>query len=150
MFIMMLLWFVFVGSSGAISFSKKSDMPYTCAFIQELYRFRIVGPLSLIHKASENTQLGKWIIPKGTKVGLQRFSLTSKIKAPFLAKHNKSAYIKITQEIMQKHKEPSLPSRCIKLQEKFKGGWEGEEVAPPFALVLPNQMWLILHDTDWT
>ena len=43
-------------------------MPYTCAFVEELFRFRTITPLALIHKTDENAQLGKWIIPKGTRV----------------------------------------------------------------------------------
>ena len=43
-------------------------MPYTCAFVEELFRFRTIVPLTLIHKTDENAQLAEWIIPKGTSV----------------------------------------------------------------------------------
>jgi len=59
---------IFIGISGDISYTKKSKLPYTCAFVQELYRFRTVAPLVVAHKAIENTEIGKWKIPKGTKV----------------------------------------------------------------------------------
>ena len=56
------------GSSGTISYSKKSDMPFSCAFVQEVFRYRPIAPIGLPHKLSERTQFGKWIIPKGTQV----------------------------------------------------------------------------------
>ena len=59
---------MFLGYSGSISYEKKSEMPYTCAFMQELFRYRAVAPLGLTHKVTETSQIGKWIIPKGTKV----------------------------------------------------------------------------------
>ena len=43
-------------------------MPYTNAFIQELYRFRTLAPLGGPHKANANTELDGYIIPKGTQV----------------------------------------------------------------------------------
>ena len=57
-----------LGSSGTISYSKKSDMPFSCAFVQEVFRFRPVAPISLPHKLSEKTKFREWIIPKGTQV----------------------------------------------------------------------------------
>ena len=43
-------------------------MPYTYAFMEELFRFRPVGPIGLYHCSTEDTQLGKYAIPKGTLV----------------------------------------------------------------------------------
>ena len=60
--------FVHAGSSGSISMSKKSDMPYTCAFIQELMRFRTIAPLSVPHKTNADVNLDGHFIPRETVV----------------------------------------------------------------------------------
>ena len=56
------------GPKDRITYSKKSDMPYTNAFIQELYRYRIIAPIGVPHKTTENTELMGYFIPKNTKV----------------------------------------------------------------------------------
>ena len=48
--------------------SKKLEMPYTCAFINELMRFRTVAPLGLPHKATADFYLDGYFIPEGTQV----------------------------------------------------------------------------------
>ena len=47
---------------------KKSEMPYTNAFIQELTRFRTLGPLSVKHKTNADVNLDGYFIPEGTGV----------------------------------------------------------------------------------
>jgi len=46
----------------------KSDMPYTCAFIEELYRFRTLVPLDAPHKTTEDATLCGYSIPKEVQV----------------------------------------------------------------------------------
>jgi len=48
--------------------SHKSEMPYTCAFIEELYRFRTLVPLTVPHKTTEDVTLYGYRIPKGVQV----------------------------------------------------------------------------------
>ena len=50
--------------------SKKSEMPYTCAFLQEVFRFRTLTPLALPHKLTNDTVFEGFFLPKGTKVSL--------------------------------------------------------------------------------
>ena len=58
----------FAGSSGRISMQHKRDMPYTQAFMNEVYRWRTLAPIGLTHKMTENTYFQGYFIPKGTKV----------------------------------------------------------------------------------
>ena len=48
--------------------AHKSDMPYTNAFMQEVYRYRTLAPLGLPHKANADTELNGYVVPKGTQV----------------------------------------------------------------------------------
>ena len=50
--------------------SKKNEMPYACAFIQELMRFRTLAPFGLPHKANADVNVEGCIIPEGTTVTL--------------------------------------------------------------------------------
>ena len=50
--------------------SKKSEMPYTCAFLQELLRYRTLSPLTLPHQLVEDVKHDEYIIPKGTVVSI--------------------------------------------------------------------------------
>lgn len=43
-------------------------MPYTLAFMEEVFRFKTLVPLGVQHSASEDAQLGDYFIPKGTMV----------------------------------------------------------------------------------
>ena len=51
--------------------SHKADMSYTCAFIEELYRFRTLGPLGVPHKTNEDAALLGYKIPKGVQVWIK-------------------------------------------------------------------------------
>ncbi|CAK8694869.1 unnamed protein product [Clavelina lepadiformis] len=57
-----------IGSEGTASMSHQSSMPYTCAFIHELMRYRTLAPLSVFHKTNEDTELNGYFIPKNTLV----------------------------------------------------------------------------------
>ena len=48
--------------------TNKSQMPYTVAFMEEVFRFRTLAPLQLPHMATEDIKIDGFIIPKGTKV----------------------------------------------------------------------------------
>uniref|UniRef100_H2YB90 Cytochrome P450 2U1 n=1 Tax=Ciona savignyi TaxID=51511 RepID=H2YB90_CIOSA len=57
-----------IGSSARPSMSHKTDMPYMCAFIQEVFRFRTLVPLNVPHKTTEKVNIKGYTIPKGTAV----------------------------------------------------------------------------------
>nr|XP_009858562.1 cytochrome P450 2U1 [Ciona intestinalis] len=57
-----------IGPNTPASMSHKSDMPYTCAFIQEVLRFRTLVPLSVPHKVNEDATVNGYTIPKGVTV----------------------------------------------------------------------------------
>jgi len=46
----------------------RSKLPYTCAFIEEVYRFRTLVPMSIRHKTTENVKFMGYDIPKNTTV----------------------------------------------------------------------------------
>ena len=48
--------------------SKKPEMPYTSAFIQELMRFRTLSPLNIPHTTNADVNLDGYVIPEGTMV----------------------------------------------------------------------------------
>ena len=60
----------FLGFEGKVTTQKRSEMPYTCAFMEEVFRFRTLLPLGIQHSTSEDAQLGDYIIPKGTQVNI--------------------------------------------------------------------------------
>ena len=43
-------------------------MPYTCAFMQEVFRFKTLGALGCLHLTTEDAAIGGYYIPKGTMV----------------------------------------------------------------------------------
>ena len=48
--------------------TKKGDMHYTNAFVQELYRYRTLAPLGVPHKSNADTEIDGYVIPKGIQV----------------------------------------------------------------------------------
>ncbi|XP_077968458.1 cytochrome P450 2B1-like [Styela clava] len=54
--------------SGVPSMSHKEAMPYTCAFIHEITRFRTLVPLAIPHVTTEDVKFKGYRIPKGTPV----------------------------------------------------------------------------------
>ncbi|XP_076799716.1 cytochrome P450 2B4-like [Clavelina lepadiformis] len=57
-----------IGSEGSVSASHTTMMPYTNAFIQEVFRFRTLAPLGIIHKTNEDAELSGYVIPRNTAV----------------------------------------------------------------------------------
>ena len=57
-----------LGSDGTITMQIRSKMPYTCAFTEEVLRFRTLGPMSVAHATTEDAVLENYTIPKGTIV----------------------------------------------------------------------------------
>ena len=57
-----------LGMEGEISMQKRSKMPFTLAFMEEVMRFRTLMPFSVHHATSEDTKLNGYFIPKGTIV----------------------------------------------------------------------------------
>ena len=56
--------------------SKKPEMPYTNAFIQELLRFRTLVPLNVPHVTNQDTKIDGYIFPKNTIV---RYDMLKKV-----------------------------------------------------------------------
>uniref|UniRef100_H2Y836 Uncharacterized protein n=1 Tax=Ciona savignyi TaxID=51511 RepID=H2Y836_CIOSA len=56
------------GSTGVPSMKDRGKLPLTCAFIQEIMRFRTLAPSGAPHRAVERTELNGYDIPPGTIV----------------------------------------------------------------------------------
>ena len=52
---------------------QKPKMPFTNAFIQEVFRYRTLGPLGIPHKANADTKINGYVIPKGIQVDFFQF-----------------------------------------------------------------------------
>ncbi|XP_078485405.1 cytochrome P450 2U1-like [Ciona intestinalis] len=48
--------------------NDKAQMPYTCAFMQEVFRYRTLVPLSVVHMTNQDVVLNGYTIPKGTTI----------------------------------------------------------------------------------
>ncbi|XP_077971800.1 cytochrome P450 2U1-like [Styela clava] len=57
-----------VGEDGVPTMKHRDEMPYTCAFIQELMRHRTLLPLSVFHKTIEEATLNGYTIQKNATV----------------------------------------------------------------------------------
>ncbi|XP_048052251.1 cytochrome P450 2J4-like [Megalobrama amblycephala] len=57
-----------VGGSRLPSFSDKDNMPFTNAVIHEIQRIGNIIPINVVRATVEDTQIGKYSIPKGTIV----------------------------------------------------------------------------------
>lgn len=60
--------FDYAESDEILSMSLLKSMPFTSAMIQEVHRSRTAAPASMIHKTLQDSELGGYIIPKGTRV----------------------------------------------------------------------------------
>lgn len=60
--------FFILGSSGKASWKKRSEMPYTCAFMEEVFRYRTLVGLGIQHSTTEDAEVDGFFIPKGTMV----------------------------------------------------------------------------------
>ena len=61
----------------------RGSLPYTCAFIQELYRYRTMAPLSIFRTTTTDVEINGYIIPKDTTVSpfhYQAWALMTKLK----------------------------------------------------------------------
>lgn len=57
-----------MGESGVPAMKHRDELPYTCAFIQEIMRHRTLVPMGVFHKTNEECNLNGFIIPKDTTV----------------------------------------------------------------------------------
>lgn len=57
-----------IGFSRQPEYSDRSRMPYTMAFINEVHRMGSVLAVNLLRRASKDTYVGKYLIPKDTYV----------------------------------------------------------------------------------
>ncbi len=55
-----------VGPNRLPDFQDTKSLPYICALVKELLRWRVVGPLGLPHCALEDDEYRGFLIPKGT------------------------------------------------------------------------------------
>ncbi|KAM5141027.1 steroid 17-alpha-hydroxylase/17,20 lyase-like isoform 2-T2 [Mantella aurantiaca] len=64
-----------IGFGRYPSLKDRKILHYTEAFISEIMRFRPIAPLLIPHKALEDSSIGEYTIPKGTRVILNIWSL---------------------------------------------------------------------------
>ncbi len=57
-----------IGRDALPTVDDRTRLPYVFACLAESMRYRTIGPLGLPHKASEDTQIGDYLIPAGTQV----------------------------------------------------------------------------------
>nr|XP_002121048.1 cytochrome P450 2B11-like [Ciona intestinalis] len=57
-----------IGEQVLPSIDQRDKLPLFRAFIQEIFRFKTLVPLSVTHRASDDVEIGGYVIPKGTKV----------------------------------------------------------------------------------
>jgi cytochrome P450 family 2 subfamily U polypeptide 1 len=64
-----------IGRDGSPKLSDKKDLPILEAFTSEVLRMSYVTPLAIPHKTTNGTSLGGYLIPKGTMVIVNLWSL---------------------------------------------------------------------------
>nr|XP_039258472.1 cytochrome P450 2J3-like [Styela clava] len=57
-----------LGENGIPLMKHRDELPFTCAFIQELMRHRTLVPLGVFHKTNEDAILHGYTIPKNTTI----------------------------------------------------------------------------------
>ena len=57
-----------IGHDSLPTVDDRMRLPYTFACLAESMRYRTIGPLGLPHRASEDTEIGGYLIPAGTQV----------------------------------------------------------------------------------
>uniref|UniRef100_H2XZH7 Uncharacterized protein n=1 Tax=Ciona intestinalis TaxID=7719 RepID=H2XZH7_CIOIN len=57
-----------IGQSTTVSMAHRESMPYTRAFIEEIYRYRTLTPLDLFHETSGELNISGYKIPKNTVI----------------------------------------------------------------------------------
>nr|XP_009858723.2 cytochrome P450 2C15-like isoform X1 [Ciona intestinalis] len=57
-----------IGNNNRPSISDRKAMPFTSAFIQEVFRFRTRVPLGVQHMTTQTVNFANYVIPKGTTI----------------------------------------------------------------------------------
>ena len=57
-----------IGRDALPAVDDRTRLPYTFACLAESMRYRTIGPFGLPHKASEDTEVGGYLVPAGTQV----------------------------------------------------------------------------------
>ena len=57
-----------IGRDALPTVDDRTRLPYTFACLAESMRYRTIGPLGLPHKASEDSEIGGYLLPAGTQV----------------------------------------------------------------------------------
>ncbi len=57
-----------IGSDALPTVDDRTRLPYTFACLAESMRYRTIGPLAVPHQATENTEVGGYLIPAGAQV----------------------------------------------------------------------------------
>lgn len=57
-----------VGLERSPNMNDRSQMPYTCATVQELQRYANILPVNLPHAATKDVKVGEYTIPKGQPI----------------------------------------------------------------------------------
>ncbi len=57
-----------IGRDAVPAVDDRARLPFVFACLAESMRYRTIGPLGLPHKASEDTEVGGYLIPAGTQV----------------------------------------------------------------------------------
>ena len=57
-----------IGRDSLPTVDDRTRLPFVFACLAESMRYRTIGPLGLPHKASEDTEIGGYLIPAGTQV----------------------------------------------------------------------------------
>lgn len=57
-----------VGRGRLPTFADRERLPYICAIVKEVLRWRPVGPIGLPHQTSQDDTYEGYFIPKGTLV----------------------------------------------------------------------------------
>ena len=57
-----------IGSDALPTVDDRARLPYTFACVAESMRYRTIGPLAVPHQATEDTEVGGYLIPAGAQV----------------------------------------------------------------------------------
>ncbi|CAK8686462.1 unnamed protein product [Clavelina lepadiformis] len=64
-----------LGRDGVPSMTHRSNLPYICATLQEILRFKAVTPLALPRRVTQDVEIRGYHIPKDTKVFINLWQL---------------------------------------------------------------------------
>ena len=57
-----------IGSDALPTVDDRTRLPYTFACLAESMRYRTIGPLAVPHQATEDTEVGGYLVPAGAQV----------------------------------------------------------------------------------